>query len=225
VSVISLCAYTDSNVKENSVGEGIIKVIDYICGVWFTAEFLIRFSTCPNIIEFSKQFLNWIDFLAIIPFYLNIALGRGNIVSEILVLGRMLRLLRFFNKMSLGFQILKHTLVASSKEMFLLLLLVMIPVLIFAGILHLCESGVNDTKFKSIPEAFWWAIITLTTVGYGDMAPMTTQGKIFGSICAGMNQAFDFDDCMTHVVLISLKCEAHPPIKAALNVNGRQGRN
>lgn len=155
-----------------------------MCGVWFTAEFLIRLCTCPNIIEFPRQFLNWIDFLAIIPFYLNIALGQ-NIVSEILVLGRMLRLLRFFNKMSLGFQILKHTLVASSKEMFLLLLLVMIPVLIFAGILHLCENNVKDTKFKSIPEAFWWAIITLTTVGYGDMAPVTTQGKIFGSICAG----------------------------------------
>ena len=191
VSVISLCAYTDSNVKENSVGKMVITVIDYVCGVWFTAEFIIRFSTCPNIVEFSKQFLNWIDFLAIIPFYLNIALGRGNIVSEILVLGRMLRLLRFFNKMSLGFQILKHTLVASSKEMFLLLLLVMIPVLIFAGILHLCENSVTGTKFKSIPEAFWWAIITLTTVGYGDMAPTTTQGKIFGSICAGMEIALN----------------------------------
>ena len=185
VSVISLCAYTDSNVKGSSEGKMVIIVIDNVCGVWFTVEFLIRCATCPNIIEFSKQFLNWIDFLAIIPFYLNYALGRGNIVSEILVLGRMLRLLRFFNKMSLGFQILKHTLVASSKEMFLLLLLVMIPVLIFAGILHLCESPVVDTKFKSIPEAFWWAIITLTTVGYGDMAPLTTQGKIFGSVCAG----------------------------------------
>lgn len=184
VSVISLCANTDSNVAGNSVGKMVIIVIDKVCGVWFTAEFLIRCFTCPNIIRFSKQFLNWIDFLAIIPFYLNIAIG-ANIVSEILVLGRMLRLLRFFNKMSLGFQILKHTLVASSKEMFLLLLLVMIPVLLFAGILHLCESGVSNTKFKSIPEAFWWAIITLTTVGYGDMAPLTTQGKIFGSICAG----------------------------------------
>lgn len=192
VSVISLCADTDSHVKENSIGQMVIKVIDIVCGIWFTAEFIMRCVTCPNIVEFSKQSLNWIDFIAIIPFYLNFILGRGNIVSEILVLGRMLRLLRFFNKMSLGFQILKHTLVASSKEMFLLLLLVMIPVLIFAGILHLCENGVTNTKFKSIPEAFWWAIITLTTVGYGDMAPMTTQGKIFGSVCAGSFIIFKF---------------------------------
>ena len=181
---MSLCASSDDNVKGSVTGMTIIEVIDYVCGIWFTAEFILRCATCPDILEFSKQFLNWIDFIAIIPFYLTIAFDRENIVREVLVLVRMLRLFRFF-KMSLGLQILKHTLVASSKEMFLLFLLIMIPVLIFAGILHLCESGVTATKFKSIPEAFWWAIITLTTVGYGDMAPLTTQGKIFGSICAG----------------------------------------
>ncbi|XP_046842139.1 potassium voltage-gated channel subfamily C member 1-like [Xenia sp. Carnegie-2017] len=183
ISVISLCASTDTHVENNNDGERVIKIVDYVCGVWFTIEFIIRIATCRDIKKFSIDFLNWIDFLAIIPFYINITYG-PHIVSEILALGRMLRLLRFFNKMSLGFQILKHTLLASSKEMLLLLLLVSIPVLIFAKILHICESTVSDTKFKSIPEAFWWAIITLTTVGYGDVSPLTTQGKIFGSICA-----------------------------------------
>jgi len=55
---------------------------------------------------------------------------------------------------------------------------------LFASLIYYWEKDAKDTKFKDIPNCFWWAVVTMTTVGYGDMAPTTTMGKFIGSICA-----------------------------------------
>lgn len=130
---------------------------------------------------------NWIDIITVvtyIPQFIQIAV-RGELTEEVEIIAsiRVLRLFRFF-RLSSGLEVLKHTMIASSKEIMLLLLLLMIPVTLFATIVYFCERKVNNTKFKTIPESFWWAIVTMTTVGYGDMAPKTTTGKAFGAFCA-----------------------------------------
>eukprot|EP00794_Sanderia_malayensis_P007709 gene7709-8547_t len=163
-------------------------ILDVICFSWFILELFLRiFFFCPRRVQFFTSLSNWIDILAIctyIPhFTYEATTGGYSETIEILSSLRMLRFFRFF-RLSSGLQVLKHTMVASSKEMLLLLLLLMIPVTIFATIVYFCERKVQNTKFKTIPESFWWAIVTMTTVGYGDMAPKTSWGKLFGAMCS-----------------------------------------
>ena len=184
--VLSVSAYCFKTLEEVNSSETLKRVfqwVEYICGVWFTLEFGLRLASSPNKREFIAQPMNWVDFLAILPFYLDFIQNIKDSYIEIFALIRLLRLFRFF-KLNLGLQILKHTMVASMRELFLLVLLIMIPVVIFASIVYLTERKYNEKKFTSIPQAFWWAMVTITTVGYGDITPITTFGKIFGALCA-----------------------------------------
>ena len=163
----------------------IFTTIDYFCGIWFTFELLLRIIFCPRRRVFFRMVTNWIDILSVMPFYLRISNPEGSPIADALLMIRLLRLFRFF-RLLYGLQILLHTLKASSYELGLLLLILLIPVVLFSSIIYYIERTMDglDTKFRSIPESFWWSLITMTTVGYGDMTPKTWVGKIIGGACA-----------------------------------------
>lgn len=78
-----------------------------------------------------------------------------------------------------------HTLKASFHELVLLLLILLIPVVMFSSIVYYIEIMMNkQSLFSSVPQSFWWCLITMTTVGYGDLTPQTWPGKIIGGACA-----------------------------------------
>lgn len=201
ISVFSLCFHSmvypypvpessRNNRTVNQLYSDILFGVDVVSVTWFTAEFTLRFVSSPNRVSFMFQIMNVIDLLTVVPYFIQFSNGRKNYifkgennVVEILSVARLFRLFRFF-RLSTGLEILKHTLIASSKELLLLLLLLAIPVAIFATIVYYCERNTLQTDFKTIPESLWWAIITMTTVGYGDMSPKTTPGKVFGALCA-----------------------------------------
>ena len=162
----------------------IFTTIDFFCGILFTFELLLRIIFCPRRRVFFRMVTNWIDILSVMPFYLRI-LDRDSSIADALLMIRLLRLFRFF-RLLYGLQILLHTLKASSYELGLLLLILLIPVVLFSSIIYYIERTMDGlhTKFRSIPESFWWSLITMTTVGYGDMTPKTWVGKIIGGACA-----------------------------------------
>ena len=192
LSVVAYCTQTIDEVSEQPSARVAMVIIEGVCGVWFTVEFCLRLASCPSKQDFVKQIMNWIDFIAIWPFYIRIFTtdnyphGMPNLAYDILAICRLFRLFRFF-KVDLGFQILKQTMIASSRELMLLVLLLIVPVIIFASMAYLAEKKKNKVDFGSIPASFWWAIITITTVGYGDTAPETLFGKISGSLCAALS--------------------------------------
>lgn len=156
---------------------------------WFTFEYLVRLIASPQKWEFVRSFLNVIDLLAILPFYVELGLKNSNQQNFSLAFLRILRLVRVFrifklSRHSSGLQILGLTLKKSLRELGLLIFFLVIGVVIFSSMIYYAENGDEETLFSSIPDAFWWALVTMTTVGYGDMYPKTLWGKLVGSGCA-----------------------------------------
>jgi len=169
-------------------------IIETVCIIWFTSEFVLRFATCPDHLYFFKNLMNLIDLVAIIPYYITLGTvvvdeDRPNSQAMSLAILRVVRLVRVFrifklSRHSKGLQILGQTIKASMRELGLLIFFLMICVILFSSAVYFAEAELNQTNFKSIPDAFWWAVVTMTTVGYGDMRPVSPWGKLVGSLCA-----------------------------------------
>ncbi|VDP69707.1 unnamed protein product [Echinostoma caproni] len=170
-----------------------LEVLELVCTIWFTFELLVRFTVAPNKCAFAKSPMNLIDVIAILPFYfskifevwLNSTVESLVSVRKVVQMFRILRILRVFKlaRHSQGLQALGYTLTQSYKELGLLMMFVVLVVLLFSSLAYFAEKDENADMFTSIPATFWWAIITMTTVGYGDIVPKTILGKVIGSVC------------------------------------------
>ena len=165
--------------------------VELVCNIWFTFELIIRFIVTPKVRVFLESPLNWIDFVATISFHSDTLLQHyfSDIENaDILEFFSIIRILRLFKltRHSPGLKILIHTFKASSKELTLLVFFLVLGMVIFASLVYYAERLHINPKndFKSIPEGLWWAVVTMTTVGYGDMVPKTYAGIIVGSLCA-----------------------------------------
>ncbi|XP_026187322.1 voltage-gated potassium channel KCNC4 [Mastacembelus armatus] len=182
------------------VTKPVLTLVEGICVIWFTFEFLVRIICCPNKLVFIRNTLNIIDFVAILPFYLEMGLSSlsskaANNLLGFLRVVRFVRILRIFKltRHFVGLRVLGHTLKASVNEFLLLIIFLALGVLIFATMIYYAErigaspddpTGFNHTHFKNIPISFWWAVVTMTTLGYGDMYPQTWLGMMVGALCA-----------------------------------------
>ncbi|XP_028167162.1 potassium voltage-gated channel protein Shaw-like, partial [Ostrinia furnacalis] len=167
--------------------------IELVCNVWFTIELLVRSVVAPNIIEFVKSPVNIIDFIATLSFYMDVVVELTVVrqyvdKADILEFISIIKILRLFKltRHSPGLKILVHTFKASAKELTLLVFFLVLGIVIFASLVYYAEKSQDnpDNQFKSIPLGLWWAIVTMTTVGYGDMAPKTYLGMFVGALCA-----------------------------------------
>ncbi|XP_058402164.1 potassium voltage-gated channel subfamily A member 4 [Diceros bicornis minor] len=173
-------------------------IVETVCIVWFSFEFVVRCFACPSQALFFKNIMNIIDIVSILPYFITLGTdlaqqqGGGNGQQQqamsfaILRIIRLVRVFRIFklSRHSKGLQILGHTLRASMRELGLLIFFLFIGVILFSSAVYFAEADEPTTHFQSIPDAFWWAVVTMTTVGYGDMKPITVGGKIVGSLCA-----------------------------------------
>jgi hypothetical protein len=123
------------------------------------------------------------------PYYIILGIGTGSFGTKkngsLIAFLRILRLIRVFRIFKLsrhyrGLKVLGQTLKASLRELLLLTFFLLMGVIIFSSAVYYVESA----HFSSIPEAFWFSVVTMTTVGYGDKAPISSWGKVIGSMCA-----------------------------------------
>ncbi|GFR96287.1 potassium voltage-gated channel protein Shaw-like [Elysia marginata] len=161
--------------------------LDYICAGFFFLEFLARLFFAPKKSDFIRQPLNVIDALCLMPHFVSIIMKSvdptdksSQIIKAVLAL-RIIRVLRIFKLMKhyTAFKILVYTIKVSTKELLLMVIFLFTGVLIFASVAFYTESS----TFTNIPIGFWWALVTMTTVGYGDKVPQTEGGYVLGSLC------------------------------------------
>lgn len=183
-----------ANGKEPNAFTDPFFMVETLCIVWFSFEFTMRFLSCPSKAVFFKNIMNLIDIVAIAPYFITLGLdlaehqGSSQQAASLAIL-RVIRLVRVFrifklSRHSKGLQILGQTLHASLRELGLLIFFLLIGVVLFSSSVYFAEIEDPDSVFSSIPDAFWWAVVTMTTVGYGDMYPTTIGGKFVGSLCA-----------------------------------------
>ncbi|XP_048843221.1 potassium voltage-gated channel subfamily G member 3 isoform X6 [Brienomyrus brachyistius] len=172
------------------------RIIEAVCIGWFTAECIVRFLVSRDKCEFLRRPLNVIDLLAIAPYYASAlaaaVTGESSQLQRAGVTLRALRMMRIFwliklARHFLGLQSLGLTLRRCYREMVMLLVFVGVAMAIFGALAQLLEHGLDlvpsSEDYASIPAACWWVIISMTTVGYGDMYPITMPGRVLGGLC------------------------------------------
>ncbi|KAH7673087.1 KVS-1 protein, partial [Aphelenchoides avenae] len=167
--------------------------LETVCVVWFTIEYVLRFTVAPIRCRFIFELLNIVDLIAILPFYLEIFLGMfgfdvaslSDIKGAFLIV-RILRVLRVvrilkLGRYSAGMRTFALTLRSSARQLGMMGMVLFTGVIFFGTLMYYVEKDEPDTPFTSIPATFWWAIVTMSTVGYGDCTPATIPGKLIAS--------------------------------------------
>ncbi len=162
--------------------------LEWFFTIVFTIEYLFRLYSVKKPYKYVSSFFGIIDLLAILPTYLSLFLPG----SQLLLVIRVLRVLRIFRVLKLirflkAAMILKEALSASRTKIVVFLMTVSTLVIIFGSMMYLIEGTENG--FTSIPRSIYWAIVTLTTVGYGDLSPQTNIGQVLASIIMIMGYA------------------------------------
>ena len=147
----------------------------------FTLEYSLRIYIAERKREFLFSFGGIIDLLAISPFYITLLLGMGGIDLRAIRAFRLFRLLRLLQigRYNRAFSRLKRAFEMIREELVLYFFLTLILLFIAATGIYYFENPVQPEAFKSIIHSLWWAVSTLTTVGYGDVYPITLGGKLF----------------------------------------------
>lgn len=153
-----------------------LEKFELVCIVVFTLEYLIRFYIAKSKTGFAFSFYGLIDLLAILPFYL--ALGfdlRSARILRFLRLFRIIKLIRY-NKAIRRFQ---NAFIMIKQELIMFSVVSLILFYLSAVGIYYFENSVQPEAFSSIFSSLWWSVVTLTTVGYGDVIPITIGGRIF----------------------------------------------
>lgn len=187
--ILSILVVTLESVKDIREGyRTVLFVVEWIITIFFTIEYISRLWVVNRPFKYATSFFGIIDLISLSPTYLAFFIPG----SHSLMLVRALRLLRVFRIFKLShFVFEQRTLVQSLKRssirIFVFMLAVMIIVIIAGSIMYLVESP--ESGFTSIPQSIYWAIVTITTVGYGDIAPITVLGKFIAAIMMLMGYA------------------------------------
>jgi len=161
----------------------LIGQIELYSVIIFTIEYLMRLFTLKSIKEIFS-FMMIIDLLAILPFYLS-SLTVNTTILRVLRLTRLLRLAKLA-RYSEAIENIKKSFARKKYELIITGCIFLCGLIVSSVLIYFAENGTGVETFKSIPRAFWWSIVTFTSVGYGDSYPLTNFGKIVASFSAIM---------------------------------------
>ena len=179
-----ICVSLESVADISSKYGSILRTLEWIFTILFTIEYFLRIWIIKNPFKYIFSFMGIIDIFAILPTYLLFIFN-----LQFLMIIRVVRLIRLFRILHLsnyirGGQTMLIALRRSLPKIIVFLLTVLLFVIVIGTIMYLVEGpmGNNTEGFENIPNSIYWAIVTLTTVGYGSAVPVTAFGKLFASL-------------------------------------------
>lgn len=175
--VLSLVTFSVETLPNLSLGtRRLLQIIEAVTVGIFTAEYLLRLLVADRKIRFVTSFFGIVDLLAILPFYVATGLDLRSMRAF-----RLLRLFRIFKlaRYSTAVQRFHRALLIAREEVVLFFCVTMLLIFLAAVGIHHFENEAQPEVFQSIFHSLWWAVATLTTVGYGDIYPITVGGRIF----------------------------------------------
>jgi voltage-gated potassium channel len=181
LSVVAVLLESVESIRENY--GGLLLGVEWFFTILFTIEYAIRVICVRRPVLYVRSFFGIVDLLAILPTYISLFVGG----SQALIVIRALRLLRVFRVFKLAryvgeASVLMDALRASRAKITVFLLTVLSIVLIVGSLMYLIEGTQPDTGYTDIPTSIYWTIVTMTTVGYGDITPQTVAGKFLASM-------------------------------------------
>jgi voltage-gated potassium channel len=173
---------TISRGADRTLSYWLMKALEWVFTIIFTFEYYLRIYCLKHPRKYVFSFWGIIDFLSIFPAYLSIFVP----TTQALTVLRLLRVMRIFRIFKMQrFQIEAYHLISALRSSFIKIVIFMlfmfVAAVILGTIMYSIESAVNPA-FKSIPAGIYWAVVTITTVGYGDVVPMTTAGRFLSVI-------------------------------------------
>lgn len=177
ISLISFCVETLPDLS--STTRYWLRVLEVVTVALFTIEYILRIFVADNRLRFIFSFYGLVDLVAILPFYISTGIDLRSVR-----IFRMLRLFRAFKlfRYSKAIRRFKTAFIDIKEELVLYLVATLFILFVASVGIYYFENEAQPEEFKSVFHCFWWAIVTLTTVGYGDVCPVTVGGKIFTSI-------------------------------------------
>ena len=152
--------------------------VEYVIRAWASVEREPGASSLATRLRYMRTPMAIIDLAAILPFYLGSILGIDLRVLRTLRLLRILKLSRYFS----GIQTLTHVLLAEARPMGAALFVMLVLMILASSGIYWAEHLAQPEAFRSIPASMWWTMVTLTTVGYGDVVPITPAGRLLGVV-------------------------------------------
>ncbi len=180
--ILSVIAVMLDSVKTiHAEYSGVLYAIEWFFTLLFTVEYALRLYSIGRPARYARSFFGIVDLIAILPTYISMLLPG----SQYLITVRILRILRVFRVLKLveysdEAQVLLQALRASRRKITVFVFTVLTLVVIFGALMYLIEGEENG--FTSIPRSVYWAIVTLTTVGYGDISPHTNLGQVIAAV-------------------------------------------
>ena len=174
ISLLSFSLETLPNLSKNQIF--ILKLVEIVIITIFSIEYLLRIFVTDKKFKYIFSFYGLIDLLTILPFYLSLTIDLRSLRAlRLLRLFRILKLVRF-NKAINRFQ---EALKIAREEIIIFIFATCIVLYLSSVGIFFFENAIQPDKFSSVFHSLWWAIVTLTTVGYGDIYPLTLGGRIF----------------------------------------------
>ncbi|WP_455672281.1 ion transporter [Phocaeicola sp.] len=160
-----------------------LRVSEYIFTFFFTVEYVLRLYCSPHPRKYALSFFGVVDLLATLPLYIGWFFGAARylLVIRTFRLIRVFRIFKLFNFLDEG-QLLLRSLANSSRKIIVFFLFVLILVISIGTLMYMIEGQQPDTSFNNIPNSIYWAIVTMTTVGYGDITPETPLGRFLSAV-------------------------------------------
>jgi len=158
---------------------------------FFSLDVVLRFCTTSHVVKLILSVMTWIDIMSVLPFYIQVCtnIGKGNIAGlRVIRLARVFRMFKLFRR-SKKLALIALSLKRSASELMLFVLVWGLGVIIFSAIMYYAEGDKNE-MMNSILAASWWAVATMSTVGYGDVYPITPLGQVVGTVVSFLSMIF-----------------------------------